>query len=95
MPEEVLSAEIRFELQRMEDLEKKYYHTVTWYRKYMNLSFILQYVVIWFVKSIINTNCFSGCPNGHPYAVGDVRINVKESFTTRSNEKKSKYINFT
>ncbi|XP_062570766.1 E3 ubiquitin-protein ligase RNF213-like isoform X2 [Saccostrea cucullata] len=32
MPEEGLSAEIKAELQRMEELANKHYHTVTWYR---------------------------------------------------------------
>lgn len=51
MPEDVLSADIRNELQRMEDLEKKLHRNVTWYSKYIILIFILQYLVIWFVKA--------------------------------------------
>lgn len=51
-------------------------------------------MVIWFVKSIININCFLGCLNGYLYVVGDVCINVKESFIMCLNEKKLKYINF-
>lgn len=33
MPEEVLSGEIKTELQRMEEIANKNHHTVTWYRK--------------------------------------------------------------
>lgn len=33
MPEEVLSTEIKNELQRMEEISNRIYHTVTWYRK--------------------------------------------------------------
>lgn len=43
MPEEVLSAEIKNELQRMEEIVNKNYHTVTWYRKYVkHVIYIVQ-----------------------------------------------------
>lgn len=70
MPEEVLSGEIKTELQRMEEIANKNHHTVTWYRKCQ--SFIVQYS--FHQQSLYVFNVFSGCPNGHPYAVGDVSI---------------------
>ena len=75
MPEEVLSDEIRQELQRMEEIANKSYHTVTWYSTYLSNdseTFSRLYRNI----EILNDNFFSGCPNGHPYAVGDVSIYI-------------------
>ena len=75
MPEEVLSEEIRQELQRMEEVANKHHHTVTWYSTYLSnesetFSKLNQNI------EILKDNFFSGCPNGHPYAVGDVSIYI-------------------
>lgn len=52
MPEEVLSAEIKNELQRMEEIANKSYHTVTWYRKCQKRNSYFA-IVVYFIKKKI------------------------------------------
>lgn len=62
MPEEVLSAEIRNELQRMEELANKYHHSVTWYRKYMILTLVLSILTFVTLKSKSLQNILQDVP---------------------------------